>query len=128
MSPDPYPGVSRRERQLLDALHRLGEASVQELVDALPDGPSYNAARVTLSILEKKGHVRHRSEGKRYVYRTTAGKGRARRSALRHLVSTFFDGSVPSVVSTLVRSQKLSDDELDELSRLIAEEKRRRGE
>ena len=120
--------LSKRERQVLDALYRLGEASVGELYDELEDAASYNAVRVTLNILERKGHVRHAQEGRRYVYSPVTRPEQARASALRHLVDTFFERSAPNVVSTLLGlgTRQVSDSELDELSDLIELERKRR--
>ncbi|HET7040109.1 MAG TPA: BlaI/MecI/CopY family transcriptional regulator, partial [Gemmatimonadales bacterium] len=85
--------LSRRERQIMDAIYQMGEATAQDVLDHLPDPPSYSAVRALLRILEDKGHLRHRSEGQRYVYLPTVSRDRARVSALRQLVRTFFDGS-----------------------------------
>ena len=86
--------LSRRERQIMDALHQRGRATAAEVLAALPDAPSYSAVRALLRILEEKGHVKHRREGARYVYLPRASRETARRSALKRVVSTFFQGSV----------------------------------
>jgi len=120
--------LAKRERQIVDALHRLGEAGVAEVVEALGEEATYDSVRVTLSILEKKGHVKHRKEGRRYVYRPGERRQRARSKALQHLLATFFDGSVSSAVSTLLDSKaaELSEEELDRLAEHIRQERERR--
>jgi predicted transcriptional regulator len=87
--------ISRRERQILDVLFRLGRATVTEVRDRLPDPPSYSAVRALLRILEQKGHVRHLQDGPRYVFMPTVRRDSAKRSALRHLVNTFFEDRRP---------------------------------
>lgn len=133
MARPPHDQLSKRERQIMDALYRLGEGSagdVHEAIDvASGDSPSANTIRVTLSILEKKGHVRHERDGRRYVYKPAAGAQQVRVRALRHLVNTFFGESAPHVVSTLIGDGKrVSDEELDELARLIEDERRARAQ
>jgi predicted transcriptional regulator len=113
--------VSRRERQILDILYQKGRASAAEVQAALPEPPSYSAVRALLRILEEKGHVQHDQEGPRYVYLPTLARGNAQRSALRHILQTFFDGSAEQAISALLddSSSKLSPAELDRLARLI---------
>jgi predicted transcriptional regulator len=112
--------LSRRERQIVDALYKLGRASAAEVRAELPDPPSYSAVRALLRILEDKGHVRHEQDGPRYVYAPTVGRDSAKRSAMRHIVNTFFDGSASQAMSALLdSSSRLSDSELDRLERLI---------
>ena len=123
--PDPeelISELSRRERQIMDFLYQNGRATAAEVEANLPDPPSYSAVRAMLRVLEEKGHVRHQQDGPRYVYVPSVARERAKRSALRHVVRTFFDGSPEEVVAALLddRSAKLSDDELDRLARLIA--------
>ena len=123
--PDPdelISELSRRERQIMDFLYQNGRATAAEVQANLPDPPSYSAVRAMLRGLEEKGHVRHLQDGPRYVYVPSVARERAKRSALRHVVRTFFDGSPEEVVAALLddRSAKLSDDELDRLARLIA--------
>ena len=120
--------VSRRERQMLDVLYTRGKASAAEIQAALPDAPSYSAVRALLRILEMKGHIRHEQEGPRYVYVPTLARDSAKRSALRHLVRTFFDGSTEQAVAALLdgSGSKLSDGELERLSRLIADKRQKR--
>ena len=113
--------LSRREREIMDILYRDGAATASEILAELPDAPSNSSVRTILRILEEKGHVRHEQDGLRYVYKPTMNRDRARRSALNHLLSTFFNGSPEEVVSTLLDEQsgKLSDDQLDSLATLI---------
>ena len=104
----PHPhqnGLSRRERQIVDVLYRLGEAGAAEVVQHLTDRPSYNSVRVTLGILERKGVVRHWRDGARYVYAPTLPPEKARESALRHLVRTFFRGSTSKAALTLLEDE-----------------------
>jgi BlaI family penicillinase repressor len=120
--------LSRRERQIVDALYKLGRASAAEVRAELLDPPSYSAVRALLRILEDKGHVRHEQDGPRYVYAPTVARDSAKRSAMRHLLHTFFDGSAAQAMSALldVSSSRLSDSELDRLERLI-DEARKQG-
>jgi BlaI family transcriptional regulator, penicillinase repressor len=113
--------LSRRERQIVDALYKLGRASAAEVRAELPDPPSYSAVRALLRILEDKGHVRHEQDGPRYVYAPTVARDSAKRTAMRHILHTFFDGSAAQAMSALldVSSSRLSDSELDRLERLI---------
>ncbi len=113
--------LSRRERQILDILYQHGRATAAEVQAALPEPPSYSAVRALLRILEDKGHVRHEQDGPRYVYVPTLGRENAKRSALRHILQTFFDGSAEQAISALLdgSSAKLSGAELDRLARLI---------
>lgn len=113
--------LSRREREIMDVLYRGGELTASDVVERLPGTPSNSTVRTILRILEEKGHVKHEQQGNRYVYKPTVNREKARRSALKHLVSTFFDGSPETVVSTLLdeRSMKLSDEQLESLAALI---------
>ena len=117
----PHRDLSRRERQILDILYKDGRATAAEVQGALPDPPSYSAVRALLRILEEKGHVRHQQHGPRYVYVPTVARGSAQRSALRHILQTFFDGSAEQAISALLDddSTKLSAAELDRLARMI---------
>ena len=117
----PPPSLSRRERQVLDVLHRLGRASAADVRAALPDPPSDSAVRTHLRILEEKGHVRHEQEGPRYVYRPVVAREAAGRSALRHLVQTFFDDAPDRAVAALLddAAADLSDADLDRLDAMI---------
>jgi BlaI family penicillinase repressor len=113
--------LSRRERQIMDVLHANGQATAAEVLAALPAPPGYSAVRALLRILEDKGHVRHRREGARYVYVPRASPEAARRSALRRVVSTFFQGSATQAMAALLDTAdtELSDTELTRLQQLI---------
>jgi predicted transcriptional regulator len=119
-------GLSRRERQIMDVIYRRGQATVAEVLDGLPDPPGYSAVRAILRILEDKGHLRHESRGPRYVFLPTVPREKARKSALKQLVQTFFDGSTSQAVAALLdlSASKLSDEELDRLSRMITQAKK----
>lgn len=113
--------LSRRERQIMDVLFRRGEATAAEVQKNMPDPPSYSAVRAHLRILEEKGHVQHAQDGPRYVYKPTVAKEKAKRSALHHMVETFFGGSAEKAMTALLDEggDKMSDEELDRLARLI---------
>jgi BlaI family transcriptional regulator, penicillinase repressor len=113
--------LSRRERQIMDALHQQGRATAAEVQAALPEAPSYSAVRALLRILEEKGHVKHRREGARYVYLPRGSRETARRSALARVVATFFQGSVTQTMAALLETAdtRLSDSELHELQQMI---------
>jgi len=113
--------LSRRERQIMDAIYQMGEATAQDVLGRLPDPPSYSAVRALLRILEDKGHVRHRPDGQRYVYAPTVPRDRARVSALRQLVRTFFDGSPGAAAAALLDLSRdgLTDVELAKLETLV---------
>jgi predicted transcriptional regulator len=121
-----YQELSRRERQIVDILYAQGRATAAEVLAALPDPPSYSAVRAMLRILEDKGHVRHEQDGPRYVYVPMVARDRAKRSALRHMLQTFFDGSAEQAISALLddSADTLSDAELDRLARLIDKARR----
>ena len=121
MSKTDHHDLSRRERQIMDILYQRGRASAQEVLEDLPDRPSYSAARAMLRVLEDKGHVRHEEEGLRYVFLPTVPRERAKRSAVNHLLQTFFDGSATQAVAALLdaSSSDLSLEELDRLAALI---------
>ena len=121
--------LSRRERQIMDVLYRRGLATAAEVHQDLPNRPGYSAVRAMLRTLEEKGHLRHEAQGPRYIYRPTVSLQKAKRSALRHLLETFFEGSVEQAVAALVEGSaaKLSQQELDRLSRLIEEAAKRKG-
>ncbi len=114
-------GMSRRERQIMDVIYRRGRATAADVMEELPDPPSYSAVRALLRVLEAKGHVKHESNGPRYVFLPTVPRDKARRSALKQLVQTFFDGSTEQAVVALLdlSTSKLSDDELNRLAKLI---------
>ncbi|HEY3913823.1 MAG TPA: BlaI/MecI/CopY family transcriptional regulator [Verrucomicrobiae bacterium] len=113
--------LSRRERQIMDVLHSRGHATGAEIHQALPDAPSYSAVRALLRILEQKGHAKHREDGPRYVYLATEPRARARRSALRRVLSTFYGGSVEQAVAGLLEAAdtRLTEDELKQIQTLI---------
>ncbi len=113
--------LARREREIMDILYRDGALTASEVVERLPGNPANSTVRTLLRILEEKGHVKHEQQGMRYIYKPTVARDKARRSALRHLISTFFDDSPEAVVSTLLdeRSGKLSQEQLDSLAELI---------
>jgi predicted transcriptional regulator len=115
-----HTDLSRRERQIMDILYARKRATAAEVQSALPDPPSYSAVRAMLRILEEKGHVRHELEGPRYMYVPTVARESAKRSALQHMLRTFFDGSAEKAISALLDdTSKLSNAELDRLARLI---------
>jgi BlaI family penicillinase repressor len=126
MTKQPHLDLSRRERQIVDILYSQGRATAAEVQAALPDPPSYSAVRAMLRILEDKGHVRHEQDGPRYVYVPTIARDNAKRSALRHMLQTFFDGSAEQAISALLdeSSTRLSDRELDRLARMIDQARR----
>lgn len=114
---EPISELSRRERQIMDVLYRRGAASVAEVMEEIADPPSYSAVRATLRVLEEKGQVYHVHDGPRYVYQPSLEPERARRAALNHLVSTFFDGSAEEAVVALLRMEDAGTD-VGELERL----------
>jgi|SRR5215471_8165331 len=124
----PHSTLSRRERQIMDVLYRLGRATANEVMDALPGQPNYSTVRTQLRVLEGKGHVRHEEHGLRFIYMPTVPRHTARQSALRHLMETFFEGSAEKMLSTLLGSDgsRLSEDELERLAQLI-ENARKKG-
>lgn len=121
MATTTHHALSRRERQIMDILYRRGRATAAEVMADLPGDPSYSTVRTHLRILETKGHVTHADDGVRYVYAAAVPRHTARRSALRHLVDTFFDGSTEKVVSALLGGDgaRLTDSELDRIELLI---------
>ena len=114
-------GLSRRERQIMDILYQRGKSSATEVREAMPDAPSYSAVRAMLRVLEDKGHVRHQAEGLKYVYLPTVTREKAKRSAVKHLLDTFFHDSPEQVVAALldVSSTRLTREELDRMSQMI---------
>jgi predicted transcriptional regulator len=120
--------LSRRERQIMDIIYQHGQATAAEVLERLPSPPSYSAVRAMLRVLEEKGHLRHEEQGPRYVYLPTLPREKARSSALRQLVQTFFEGSREQAVAALLGmpSEPLSDEELDRLASLI-EQARKEG-
>jgi len=116
-----HSALSRRERQIVDILYRRGRATAAEVMEELPDTPSYSTVRTQLRVLEEKGHVRHETDGLKFVYIPAAPRHTVRKSALRHLVETFFDGSVEQAVAALLGGEgaRLSDDQLNRIEDLI---------
>src|SRR4051794_6811666 len=121
------PGsLSRRERQIMDILYQRGKASASEVREAMEAAPGYSAVRAMLRVLEEKGHVRHQAEGLKYVYVPTVARDKAKRSAVKHLLDTFFAESPAQVVAALldVSATKLSREDLDRMSEMIEKVKR----
>ncbi len=129
MTTSPYADLSRRERQIMDVLFKRKSASVAEIQNYLDDTPAYNSIRVLLTILEKKGHVMHEKDGQKYIYRPLYSEERMKQTALKHMVTTFFEGSPAKVMSTLldVSSNDISNKDLDALSRMIEEAKKEKS-
>ena len=123
MSKEPNAQLSRREREIMDVIYRSGRATAADVMENLTDPPSDSAVRALLRVLEDKGHLRHEEDGPRYVFVPTVPRERARQSALRQLVHTFFDGSTEQAVAALLdlSSTRMSDAELDRLRDLIAD-------
>src|SRR6188508_1508345 len=121
MSSPTHAVLTKRERQIMDALYRLGRATAAEILEAMPGAPSYSTVRTQLRVLETKGHVRHEEHGLRYVYMPTVPRHSARKSALKHLVETFFDGSNAKVVAALLGGEgaKLADEDLERIAALV---------
>ena len=116
-----HSNLSRRERQIMDALFQRERATAAEILDAIPSPPSYSAVRAMLRVLEEKGHVRHEKDGPRYVYIPTVARERAKKSAIQHMMNTFFEGSASQTVAALLGAsgRRLTDDELDRMETLI---------
>jgi len=123
---DELRGLSRRERQIMDLLFQRGKASVGEVMDGIPDPPGYSAVRATLRTLEQKGRVTHEEDGRAYIYRPTLRRDAARKSALTHVLKTFFDNSAEQAVAALLdlKGPRLSEAQLDRVSRLIENAKK----
>jgi predicted transcriptional regulator len=127
MTKSLHATLSRRERQIMDVLFRVGRATAAGVKEELPGQPSDSTVRTQLRVLESKGHVRHEEQGLRYVYMPVVRRDTARRSALRHLAQTFFDGSAQQLVAAVLGGEatRLSDDELDQIAQLV--EQARKG-
>jgi BlaI family penicillinase repressor len=124
----PPEALSRRERQILDVIYHLGRATASEVLERLPDAPTYTTIRGLLRVLESKGHVRHEEEGGRYVYFPTLNKERAAKSALKHVVSTFFDGSPAAAMAALLGNERrLTEHEIDRLAELVERARKEQG-
>jgi BlaI family penicillinase repressor len=124
----PHLDLSRRERQIMDVVYARGSATVRDVMQGIPDAPSYSAVRAMLKILEEKGHLKHRQEGPRYLYVPVVPREAASESALKQMLRTFFDGSTERAMAALLdmSSDQLSAEELDRLARLI-EQARKEG-
>ena len=129
MSKALHSVLSRRERQIMDIIFRRGRATAAEVMEELPGNPSYSTVRTQLRVLEEKGHVRHDEEGLKYVYLPVMARQTARKSALRHLIETFFDGSAEKAVAALLGGEgsKLSDDELNRIAELVDKTRKESG-
>ena len=127
MKPHTTTHLSRRERQIMDVIYARGQATVAQVRAALPDAPGYSAVRALLRILEKKGHVQHRCEDGKFIYMPQQARTEAGKSALRRLVETFFDSSASKTVAALLAGSDatLSDEQLDEMSDMIAQARAR---
>lgn len=121
-----HAALTKRERQIMDVLYRLGRATAADVLAALSGSPHYSTVRTQLRVLEEKGHVRHESDGLRYVYVPTLARHTARKAALRHLVDTFFDGSAAGAVTALLGRDagKLSGEDLDRIEGLLKSSRR----
>jgi BlaI family transcriptional regulator, penicillinase repressor len=124
----PQHKLSRRERQIMDILYRRGRATAAEILEELPEAPGYSAVRAMLRVLEEKKHIRHEEKELRYVYLPVVPREKARRSAVAHLLETFFDGSAEQAVAALLNAsaRELTEEDFDRLARLI-EEARKEG-
>jgi predicted transcriptional regulator len=129
MNKSLHTGLTRRERQIMDVLFRRSRATAAEVMGELPGDPSYSTVRTQLRVLEEKGHVRHEDDGVRFVYTPVVRRQAARKSALRHLVDTFFDGSAEKTVAALLGGEaaRISDAELDRIAELIAKSRHDSG-
>jgi BlaI family penicillinase repressor len=127
MSRKPTDELSRRERQIMEIIYARGEASAAQVLEQLPDPPSYSAVRALLAILVEKGHLKHRSDRGRYIYAPTRRRAKAGRSALVRVLETFYEGSLERAVAALLQSDsKLTADELKRIGELI-EQARQEG-
>ena len=129
MTPKPgsdHIALTRRERQIMDILYKHGKATANEVLDELPGNSHYSTVRTQLRVLEEKGHVTHEEAGVKYVYMPAVPRRAARKSALRHLVDTFFDGSAEQVVAAVLGGEgaRLSDEELDRIAELVDKAKK----
>jgi predicted transcriptional regulator len=118
--------LSRRERQIMDILYQRGKGSASEVREAMEAAPGYSAVRAMLRVLEEKGHVKHQAEGLKYVYVPVVARDKAKRSAVKHVMETFFNGSAEQIVAALldVSSTRLTREELDRMSEMIEQAKR----
>jgi|SRR6185312_11333250 len=126
-----HPRFSRRERQIMDVVYRRGRATVAEVLAELPDPPSYSSVRTLLTLLERKGHLRHEQDGPRYVFVPTLGQRQARRAALRQVIATFFSGSPEHAAAALLDEADLAnlpEETLDRLAKRIEKARRNKEE
>lgn len=123
MAGQDHAELSRRERQIMDIIYERGQATAAEVLEKLPDPPSYSAVRAMLRVLEEKRHLKHHQDGPRYVYQPTLSRKRARDTAIERVVRTFFDGSAEQAMAALLdmSSSKLSEEELERLQKLIVQ-------
>jgi predicted transcriptional regulator len=128
MAQAPHSTLTRRERQIMDILYRRGRATAAEVMKELPGDPNYSTVRTQLRVLEDKGHVHHEEQGLRYIYIPAVPRHAARKSALRHLVNTFFEGSTEKAVAALLGGEgaRLSDEELERFAALVAKARKER--
>jgi predicted transcriptional regulator len=124
----PHTNLSRRERQIMDIIYQLGKASAADVLERLPDPPGYSAVRALLRLLEEKGVIKHEQDGQRYVYLPVVTREKARKSALKQMLQTFFDDSAAQAVAALldISRTKMTEEDLDRLSKII-EEARKEG-
>jgi len=121
MSENPHHQLSRRERQIMDIIYQRGQATAAEVLENLPNPPGYSAVRAMLRLLEEKGYLKHEQDGPRYLFKPTLAREKARKSAMKQMLATFFDGSTEQAVAALLNlsKSKLGKEELDRLSRMI---------
>jgi predicted transcriptional regulator len=121
MSENPHHQLSRRERQIMDIIYQRGQATAAEVLENLPNPPGYSAVRAMLRLLEEKGYLKHEQDGPRYLFKPTLAREKARKSAMKQMLETFFDGSTEQAVAALLNlsKSKLGKEELDRLSRMI---------
>lgn len=121
MSANSHHRLSRRERQIMDVIYGRGQATAAEVQEGLPDPPSYSAVRAMLRLLEEKGYLKHEQDGPRYLFKPTLAREKARKSALKQMLETFFDGSTEQAMAALLNlsKSKLDKEELDRLSQMI---------
>ena len=121
MSDNPHHQLSRRERQIMDIIYQRGQATAAEVLENLPNPPGYSAVRAMLRLLEEKGYLKHEQDGPRYLFKPTLAREKARKSAMKQMLATFFDGSTEQAVAALLNlsKSKLGKEELDRLSQMI---------
>lgn len=123
MTKKSHINLSRRERQIMDIIYEVGQSAAQDVLDRLPNPPSYSAVRAMLRLLEEKGYLKHEQDGPRYVYLPTLARDKARTSAMKQMLKTFFDDSAEQAVAALldIQRSRLTAEELDRLSQIISE-------